>query len=191
MAQACPKEQALIHNLLAICTRRLDDNGSRSSAAIAALGGGDISLPLLHIAGSTCGVAQALSLQALKTWAEDHDGCTQTCVRAGGVPLLLSVFSACLPVSAADVAAAYSASLTVILLRSMVREGGDEGAAAFLEANGVHTLIGLLTRLHAGGDARSLCLVLYLLNDVTRRSAEVLDKAVAARAVDKVVEVLR
>lgn len=154
-----------------------------------ALGGGDISLPLLHLTSTTTGVAQSLALQALKTWSEDHPDCMQTCIRAGAIPLLLAVFSACLPTAAADVAAAYSASLAVIHLRAMVREGGDEGASAFLQANGVAILNSLLIQLAL--DPRSLCLVLYLLNDVTRRSSEVLDAAINARLVDQVVSVLR
>ncbi|KAL4524806.1 hypothetical protein Ndes2526B_g06997 [Nannochloris sp. 'desiccata'] len=182
-----PREEALIHNLLAICTRRLATDGQ--CCAVEALGGGDITIPLLHLCGTTSGVAQSLSLQALKTWAEDHEGCLQACIQAGSIPLLLSVLEASLPASESDVAAAYSASLAVILLRALVRQDGTDASSSFLAANGIAILLNLLTRLQL--DTRSLCLVLYLMNDVTRRSTEVLDRAIEAKAVDQVVAVLR
>jgi hypothetical protein len=134
-------------------------------------------------------VAQSLSLQALKTWAENHEGCLQSCIQAGSIPLLLSVLAASLPASESDVAAAYSASLAVILLRALVREDGADASSSFLAANGIEILLDLLTRLQL--DNRSSCLVLYLMNDVTRRSTEVLDRAIEAKAVDQVVAVLR
>jgi hypothetical protein len=187
MQAANPREEALIHTLLAICTRRsATDSQCR---AVEALGGGDITVPLLRLISTTSGVAQSLSLQALKTWAEDHEACLQTCIQAGSIPLLLSVLAASLPASESDVAAAYSASLAVILLRALVRQDGPDASESFLAANGIETLLDLLTRLQL--DNRSLCLVLYLVNDVTRRSSEVLDRAIELNAVDQIVAALR
>jgi hypothetical protein len=77
----------------------------------------------------------------------------------------------------------------VILLRALVRQDGPDASASFLAANGIEILLDLLTRLQL--DNRSLCLVLYLMNDVTRRSSEVLDRAIESNAVDQVVAVLR
>ena len=187
MQPSDPREEALVHTLLAICTRRVATDGKCS--AVEAFGGGDITIPLLHLCSTTSGVVQSLSLQALKTWAEDNEGCLQTCIQAGSIPLLLSVLAASLPASESDVAAAYSASLAVILLRALVRQEGTGASSSFLAANGIETLLDLLTRLQL--DNRSLCLVLYLMNDVTRRSSEVLDRAIESNAVDQVVAVLR
>ena len=188
MQSSDPQEEALIHCLLTISTRR-DVSDARLGAVEAFLGTGDISLPLLHLCGSTSGVVQSLALHALKTWAEDHEDCLLTCIRADAISLLLSILERSLPTAASEVTAAYSASLAVILLRAMVRQRGDQGAGAFLEAGGVDVLLQLLTQVVL--DDRSLCLVLYLMNDVTRRSAELLDEAVAANAVEKIVAVLR
>jgi len=187
MQPSDPQEEALVQTLLGISTRKVAADGQ--CCAVEALGGGDITIPLLHLCGTTSGVVQSLSLQALKTWAEDHVGCLKTCIQAGSIPLLLSVLAASLPASESDVAAAYSASLAVILLRALVREDGTDAPSSFLAANGIEILLDLLTRLHL--DNRSLCLVLYLMNDVTRRSTEVLDRAIHAKAVDQVVVVLR
>lgn len=187
MQPADPQEEALIHTLLSLCTRKYTSDAR--SNAIAALGGGDITIALLNLCSSTSGVPQALSLHALKTWSEDTEECLQKCIRAGAIPLLLSVFASSLPTSISDIAAAYSASLAVILLRGMLREGVDEGAEALLQANGVEILLDLLKQMAL--DDRSLCLVLYLLNDATRRSPEVLDRAIEANAVHQVVAVLR
>ena len=187
MQPADPREEALIHTLLSLCTRK-HISDARSNA-IASLGGGDITISLLNLCSSTRGVPQALTLQALKTWSEDEEVCLKKCIDAGAIPLFLSVLVSSLPASGSDVAAAYSASLAVILLRGMLRESSDEAAEAFLQANGVEILLDLLNRLALND--RSLCLVLYLLNDATRRSAEVLDRAIAANAVHQVVAVLR
>lgn len=82
---------------------------------------------------------------------------------------------------------AYAASMVVILLRTLTRSG-EEGMAAFVGGGGVGALLRLLPTLR---EDRALCLALYLLSDVTRRSAQALGQAVQAGGVPLVVACLR
>jgi hypothetical protein len=88
--------------------------------------------------------------------------------------------------SPATPTAAYAASMAVILLRMLTRSG-QGGMAAFVAGGGVGTLLRMLSTLQ---EDRALCLLLYLLSDVTRRSGEALAQAVDASAVSLVVTCL-
>ena len=82
---------------------------------------------------------------------------------------------------------AYAASMAVILLRTLSRSG-EAGMAAFVGCGGVGALLRMLPALR---EDRALCLALYLLSDVTRRSGEALGQAVEAGGVPLVVAALR
>lgn len=184
-----PKQEALVRSLLSICTLRAQSiSGANLVPELAQAGEGDATIPLIRICARSTGVTQSLALQALKTWCEDHDGCIDKCIHANAVPLLLRILAASLPAAAPGTSAAYSSSMAVILLKALVRQGQD-GAAAFLDASGVETLLNLITQPSL--DNRSLCLALYLINDTTRRSMEVLNHTINAGAVPHIVDILR
>lgn len=77
--------------------------------------------------------------------------------------------------------------MAVILLRTLTRSG-DEGMAVFVACGGVAALLRLLPTL---SEDRALCLTLYLLSDVTRRSGDALGQATQAGGVSLVVECFR
>lgn len=183
-----PEEEALVQALLSTCTNKANFD-CRSGYFAGIVTGEDMCLKLLHICSCTTGVCRALAIQALQSTLHDHADAISTCISTGVVPLLLSILIDALPSSSKDVSAAYTASVTVIVLRTLVRQGGDEGAAAFLAAEGIQILLVLMDYLTL--ESRSVCLILYLMNDVTRRSLKVLDAAIAAGALSYVVKVLR
>lgn len=172
--------------LLAVCTIEGSDDsdpGPRPRFS------GDISAPLLTICAQAEGVLQALALQALKAWTDADLARIHACVQHGAAGVLLRALHAALPAAAADPSAAYTASMAVVLLRRVVRDGGEAGEEAFLDADGVRVLLALSAAPSLCD--RSLCLALYLLNDVTRRSAGALEAAVGAGAVPLIVGLLR
>lgn len=152
-------------------------------------GEGDLAIPLLNICANSTGVVQSLALQALKTWFDDHAHCIDQCIQLGAVPMLLSIMSSSLPEAAPGTPAAYTASMAVILIKGIIRHSPQHGGEAFLAAGGLDTLLHLMSL--SSPDDKSLCLVLYLINDITRRSIDILDQSINAHAVPRIVSILK
>lgn len=185
----------VLRSLLAICTRQGGQGGQNAESPKRCFWKAEsdvatVAARIVRICAASEGVLQAVALQALKVWVEDHEMCVELCIRQGNiVPILLSILSKSLPAATRIATAAYCASMAVILLRVFVRDGGVVGANAFLTSNGVKTLLELIDM--TASDDRSLCLALYLLNDTTRRSMAVLEATIEAGAVRVVVDVLK
>jgi hypothetical protein len=143
---------------------------------------------LLHIVRGQCGLVLALALHALHTWCGGRAGRAALCVSQGLVPLLVPILESSLVATQQDSTVAYISSMTVILLRALVQQ---EAATlpAFLQAGGIESLLRIASCEQS--NERSLCLALYLLNDVTRHSGDALDQALEAGAVGAVVGALR
>ncbi|GAB4817620.1 hypothetical protein N2152v2_004666 [Parachlorella kessleri] len=144
---------------------------------------------LVDIVRRESGVVLALALHAIHIWSQGSATRTEACIRLGLLPRLLQVLSAVLVESQPQPSptAAYAASMVVILLRTLTRSGAA-GMAAFVSSGGVGALLHMLPALH---EDRALCLVLYLLSDVTRRSQQALAQAQEQGGVALVVACLR
>lgn len=121
------------------------------------------------IAKQNSGIVLALALHAIQLWSHERNERIVAAIDQGIVALLTRALSCSLAdCHGPDMINSYVSSVAIILLRSFLRSDNALALQAIEDSDCLTVLFQIVK--HSDTD-RSLCLSLYMLNDLSRRSA--------------------